>query len=343
MPGKGSKCGTRPSSQTASGCRHFLPGWHHAARWHGCLRPRRRGVAGGRAAARRGRGGGPAAGRGRARACSSPTTRARPVADQEAKLARLGIPAAGDVLTSAMAAARLVEPGERVLVVRRARRRRGPGGPGRRAGRATATPTWSSSGFHRDFDYERLRVAARRGAAGRPPHRHQRRRHLPDARRARSPAAGSLLAAVAYAPGATPVVAGKPHPPMADLVRAPSAAADGTVVGDRPDTDGVLGRPARLPLRARAHRGDRPRRPAGRPRRRTSWPTTWPRWCPAVSSGRRAASGGGDGGGQPPYGIRGARVRPVAPAERRARGARRARRTRTRRRGPPRPRRRWDR
>jgi len=43
------------------------------------------------------------------------------VADVEAKLARQGIPAAGDVLTSAMAAAALVEPGERVLVC---------GGPG---------------------------------------------------------------------------------------------------------------------------------------------------------------------------------------------------------------------
>src|ERR1044071_6043604 len=37
----------------------------------------------------------------------------RPVAEAEAKLARHGIPAEGDVVTSAMAAARLVEPGER--------------------------------------------------------------------------------------------------------------------------------------------------------------------------------------------------------------------------------------
>ncbi|MGH9262562.1 MAG: HAD family hydrolase, partial [Acidimicrobiales bacterium] len=44
-----------------------------------------------------------------------------PRAGQEAKLAGFGIPADGDVMTSAMAAARLVEPGERVLVC---------GGPG---------------------------------------------------------------------------------------------------------------------------------------------------------------------------------------------------------------------
>ena len=41
----------------------------------------------------------------------------QPLATVEGKLARFGIPAAGDVLTSAMAAARLVEPGERALVV----------------------------------------------------------------------------------------------------------------------------------------------------------------------------------------------------------------------------------
>ncbi|HKX70670.1 MAG TPA: hypothetical protein VJM75_05550, partial [Acidimicrobiales bacterium] len=41
--------------------------------------------------------------------------------DQEAKLDRMGIPAAGDVVTSAMAAATLVHAGERVLVC---------GGPG---------------------------------------------------------------------------------------------------------------------------------------------------------------------------------------------------------------------
>ncbi len=44
-----------------------------------------------------------------------------PAADTEAKLAGMGIPAEGDVLTSALAGATLVEPGERVLVC---------GGPG---------------------------------------------------------------------------------------------------------------------------------------------------------------------------------------------------------------------
>jgi 4-nitrophenyl phosphatase len=162
-----------------------------------------------------------------------------PRADTEAKLARFGIPAEGDVLSSSMAAARLVEPGERVLVA---------GGPGIvEAVRARgAVPVRDGDaevvavGFHRDFDYERLRVAARavdRGArlvatnddATYP---------TPDGP---IPGGGALVAAVAYATGVTPTVAGKPHGPMADLVRA-AGGDEGTVVGDRPDTDGAFAR-----------------------------------------------------------------------------------------------------
>jgi 4-nitrophenyl phosphatase len=160
-----------------------------------------------------------------------------PLAAQEAKLARLGIPAAGDVVTSAMAAARLVEAGERVLVC---------GGPGITEALADrgAVPVREGDaaavvvGFHRDFDYERLRVAARaveRGArllatnddATYP---------TPDGP---IPGGGAIAAAVAYATGAVPVVAGKPHQPMADLVRG-LGGGGGTVVGDRPETDGAF-------------------------------------------------------------------------------------------------------
>ena len=44
---------------------------------------------------------------------------------------------------------------------------------------------------------------------------------------------------MAYASGVTATVAGKPHRPMADLVRA-IAGDGGTVVGDRPETDGAF-------------------------------------------------------------------------------------------------------
>jgi 4-nitrophenyl phosphatase len=159
------------------------------------------------------------------------------VEEQEDKLQRMGIPAPGDVVTSAMAAATLVAPGERALVC---------GGPGivqaiRRRG---AEPVREGDadvvlvGFHRDFDYERLRVAAtavRRGArlvatnddATYP---------TPDGP---IPGGGALAAAVAYASGVEPEVAGKPHSPMADLVRS-MAGGGGTVVGDRPETDGAF-------------------------------------------------------------------------------------------------------
>jgi glycerol-1-phosphatase len=168
-----------------------------------------------------------------------------PVAEVEAKLASMGIPAEGDVLNSALAGATLVQPGERVLVC---------GGPGIAEACVTrgAKPVWNTGadvdgdvdvvmvGFHRDFDYEHLRVAMaaiRRGArfvatnddATYP---------TPDGP---IPGGVSLVAAVAYASGVDPVVAGKPHEPMANLVRA-LVGTEGTVVGDRPDTDGRFAR-----------------------------------------------------------------------------------------------------
>ncbi len=185
------------------------------------------------------------------------------LAEQEAKLERFGIPAHGDVLTSAMAAARLVEAGERALVC---------GGPGiaeALEGRG-ATPVRDGDadavvvGFHRDFDYERLRVAVRavqRGArliatnddATYP---------TPDGP---IPGGGAIVAAVAYASGVRAVVAGKPHAPMADLVREVGGET-GTVVGDRPETDGAfartLGYRFALVLSGVTHETDLPVEPA---------------------------------------------------------------------------------
>jgi 4-nitrophenyl phosphatase len=165
------------------------------------------------------------------------------VADQEAALAAIGVPAAGDVVTSAMAAAALLRPGERVVVC---------AGPGvveavERAGAVALRDGDGDTvivGFHRDFDYERLRVAAtavRRGArligtnddATYP---------TPDGP---IPGGGALLAAVATAAGVDPVVAGKPFAPMAGAVRA-TLGPDGfdparvVMVGDRPSTDGAF-------------------------------------------------------------------------------------------------------
>ena len=157
------------------------------------------------------------------------------LADQEAKLAAHGIPATGDVVTSAQAAASLVEPGMRALVcagdgVREALEARG----------VEAVDDGDADvvvvGWHRTFDYDRLTAAhraVRRGArligtnddATYP---------TPDGP---IPGGGSILAAVATAAGVAPVVAGKPHEPMAVLVRS-LAGPTGTMVGDRPSTDG---------------------------------------------------------------------------------------------------------
>lgn len=161
----------------------------------------------------------------------------RPVAEMEAKLARHGIPAEGDVLTSAMAAARLVQPGERVLVC---------AGPGviEALERRGATPVRDGPadavvvGLHLDFDYGRLEAAstAVRGGARLIGTNADPTYPTP---RGPIPGGGSILAAVATASGVDPEVAGKPHQPMADLVRE-RLGDGGTVVGDRPDTDGAL-------------------------------------------------------------------------------------------------------
>ncbi len=168
------------------------------------------------------------------------------IAEQEAALAAVGIPATGDVLTSAVAGAALVEPGERVLVCGGAGIAEALGARG-----AIAVPGDDPSGeavdavmvgLHRQFDYERLRIAAnavRRGA-----------RFIatnsdvtfptPDGL---IPGAGAIVAAVAAAGGGTPIVAGKPHEPMAAAVihLLDGVAPDRVlVVGDRLDTDGAF-------------------------------------------------------------------------------------------------------
>ena len=53
------------------------------------------------------------------------------------------------------------------------------------------------------------------------------------------PGAGSLVAAVATAAGASPEVAGKPEAPTVGLIRERYGDI-GVVVGDRPSTDGAL-------------------------------------------------------------------------------------------------------
>ena len=161
------------------------------------------------------------------------------VGDQEAKLAGFDIPATGDVVTSAMVAVGLVEPGERVFLCA------GPGVEEAVLARGAVPVRGGDAdavivGFHRDFDYDemdRASRAVRRGArligtnddATYP---------TPEGL---APGNGSILAAVATASGVQPVVAGKPYAPMADFVRAVVGPV-GVAVGDRADTDGRFAR-----------------------------------------------------------------------------------------------------
>ena len=159
------------------------------------------------------------------------------VADQEAKLADCGIDAHGSVITSATAAAQLIHPGERVLVV---------GGPGIVEAVELAGAEACSSGpadavivgMDPGFNYDTLGRAMRavRGGA-----RLIGTNHDPSypTERGLEPGGGSLLAAVATAAEAVPTMAGKPNQPIVDCVR--SRIGDfGVVVGDRPDSDGLF-------------------------------------------------------------------------------------------------------
>ncbi|CAN5462338.1 N/A [soil metagenome] len=163
------------------------------------------------------------------------------IASHEEALAAIGIEAAGDVITSAQAAALLVDAGERVLVC---------GGEGvveslgeRRALVVDDGPCdVVVVGIDRRFDYDRLTRASRavRGGARLIGTNDDATFPTPSGP---IPGGGSIVAAVATASGVAPVVAGKPHGPMVTLARrvaGPIDAGSALVVGDRPSTDGAF-------------------------------------------------------------------------------------------------------
>lgn len=166
------------------------------------------------------------------------------LAEHEAALASIGVPAEGSVISSAQAAAHVLPPGSTAYVageagVREALQARGV---------ELAEPPHVDAvvvGYHRWFDYHSMHVASdavRRGArlvgtnddATYP------------TPQGLIPGGGAILAAIATAAGVQPTVVGKPHQPMADLVRlrlgasAEESLAGVVMVGDRPDTDGLF-------------------------------------------------------------------------------------------------------
>jgi 4-nitrophenyl phosphatase len=167
------------------------------------------------------------------------------VEEQEDALAAIGVPATGDVITSAQAAASLVEAGESVLVC---------GGPGvweAVGGRDAELISFEHAdtadavlvGLDRSFDFAKLSATSR---AVRDGARFVATNDDPTfpTPSGFTPGAGSIVAAVATAAGTEPVIAGKPHRPMAELVATtcgPSfSAATAIMVGDRWSTDGAF-------------------------------------------------------------------------------------------------------
>ena len=173
------------------------------------------------------------------------------ISDQENALAKIGIDAHNDVVTSSQAAGALLRKGERVLL---------GGGPGaveavKNAGAVLAGRSDDQTdseidqevdtvmvGFHPSFDYRgltRLSHAVRNGArliATNDDATYPTPRGL-------IPGGGSILASVVAASGVAPIIAGKPHQPMADLVRqvlGVTDLSDSWMVGDRPSTDGLF-------------------------------------------------------------------------------------------------------
>jgi glycerol-1-phosphatase len=159
-----------------------------------------------------------------------------------AQLTGLGVPASpGDVVTSAQAAARLLAerlaPGSAVLVIggtflRTAVRERGL----RPVSVAAAKPAAVVQGYSPDVGYAELAEGALAVEAGALFVASNADPTLPTPR-GPQPGNGSMIQVIANATGVSPLVAGKPEPPLhAESVQRTGAQRP-LVVGDRLDTD----------------------------------------------------------------------------------------------------------
>lgn len=162
------------------------------------------------------------------------------IAQHLARLGRMGVETgAEDLLTSAQAAATMLAPGSTALACADAGVREAL--EARDVRILDASPVDAVVvGWHREFDFSRLARAADAVRAGARLVGTNEDATVPVPGGV-LPGAGALLAAVAYASGATPEVAGKPHAPMQRLVLE-RVGPVATVVGDRPSTDGELAR-----------------------------------------------------------------------------------------------------
>ncbi len=168
------------------------------------------------------------------------------VAELLARLERAAIPSSPeDLVTSAQAAATLLEPGDSVLALadggaREALVERGVTLVEEPPADAVVV------GWTHDFTFDRLAVATRavRGGARLIGTNEDPTHPTPEGL---LPGSGALLAAVVTAAGREAQVAGKPHAAMIELVRRRHPDVR-VVVGDRPSTDGLLARALKVPF-----------------------------------------------------------------------------------------------
>lgn len=158
----------------------------------------------------------------------------------EMKLAEHGVEGEGQVITSSMAAASLVAEGARAKVI---------GGPGivdelqRR--NVEVLPLEQNDpvdalvvGLDPTFDYQRLTLASQVVRAGAQLIATNADPTYPTPQ-GPIPGGGSIVAAIATAAEVDPIIAGKPHAPIAQFVKQ-QIGDFGIMVGDRLDTDGAF-------------------------------------------------------------------------------------------------------
>ena len=175
------------------------------------------------------------------------------VGDYQAKLASVGIDAQPhDICTSAMAAAGLVEPGTRAMVL---------GGAGINEAllvrgvepvdaeiAAASTVQAVVVGLDRQLTYERLTAAVRAVLAGATLVVTNEDPTFPT-EDGFNAGGGSIGAAVAYGAGVTSIVAGKPHRPIAALIlERTNGVMPAVMVGDQPLTDGQFAKAMGVPF-----------------------------------------------------------------------------------------------
>lgn len=172
------------------------------------------------------------------------------LSDHESALAAIGIEASGDVISSAMSAAVPLRASQRVLVCGGRGLVESLSKKGIEVIVAYEQPGAKGPfdavvvGLHKQFSYDVLNDAQRavRNGALLIGSNEDSTYPTPEGP---TPGGGAVLAAIATAADTTPIVTGKPHQVMADLVRSMCGDVEGThmfMIGDRPSTDGVFAR-----------------------------------------------------------------------------------------------------